>query len=160
MKNILTITIIFVTTLSAVCNADQSQKTDNEDMPYFKNLVFGDAKFNIDLGYTNNIGAKDKTGLNVPIKVNEDIEEYEVSVGYSDKPIIRDFWFYFKKDKAINRYKELKAANSPVISGFFDAVTFYAKIGYGKTLQNSAISNEFTETHNTNYSIGINYEVP
>ena len=152
MRKIVMVVFIFGMSVQARCFAD--------DVDYLGNLVFGDATIDAGLGYTNNVGAENETGNVAPIKLNKAIEEYKITVGYSDKPLFRDLWLWSGRGDAVKEYLRLKKAEDPSIDLFWDAITIDASVGYGKTIEQSRITNKFNDTHQAIYNIGIKWKIP
>ena len=159
---LITQTIIFILfgVLSTASLAEE--KVDKWNLADF---LASSAKFKTSFGLTNNIGNKLDHSLDIPLKLDQDEETYELSIGYKEKPIFRDIWFLFYPG-AMDRYRNMKNDKGKFIirKFFLDAVTLDAKIGYGKKLEDTTdIFNvnpsEFEDTEGTNYSITITYEI-
>ena len=148
-----------------------SEKRQLRDKEYVENLgwnvLLGSAAFKGDLGWTNTTGSEIAGATGITEQLDEDETAYSVKFGYFGKPIIRDLYFLFGGQAAINKYRSMKSntAWGTLKSKdwsrrlILEPISFDAYVGFGRTVtDDNSIENSVEDE--LQYYIGLKYKFP
>lgn len=121
------------------------------------NLLFGGLEFTADGGLSNGIFDSASINQRSVSELSETEFQYGFKIGYSERPIIRDF-LLLTEIKSPEAYRDLK--HDVYRWAFMDAVTMKAEVGWGTTIEPDDRKERFTTSEDLIFEVGLQYSLP
>ncbi len=123
----------------------------------FKNYLLGSLKLSANFGKTNTSGFLAEENAVAQLRLRSSESVWAVKLGYFDKPVLRDIFLTGGQEK-LDEYRKRK--KDAFRWAWLDAVKLNMQFGFGKTIEENAVTDNFKTEEKTIYYIGISYQLP
>lgn len=135
------------------CTVIRKSQSAKDQLGPFQQFFLGNMRATAEIGRSNEAG-RQTDGVNIPLRIDEQKDNWGLSIGFINKPVLGDFYRFLNPELMSAKNKE-----SAERELFLDAFRLSATYGYGRVITD-VVNGASTTENRTSFNVNLKYTVP